>query len=135
MLRTGNLPTQYKNSKQRERILALLCSTDSHPTADWVYSKLKPNIPHLSLGTVYRNLRILTEQGKICRLENGSSIDRFDANIHPHYHFHCKACHQIMDVLIPHEKQLNSLAEKATGFRIEEHRIDFIGYCQECQSK
>ncbi len=126
---------QYKNSKQRERIFQVLCSTNSHPTADWIYTKLKPEIPNLSLGTVYRNLRILMEQGKIYRLENGSSFDRFDADLHPHYHFICKLCHQVMDVELPHNNILNSEAARVTGFQVDDHRIDFTGICKECLSK
>ncbi|MDZ7797730.1 MAG: transcriptional repressor [Candidatus Marinimicrobia bacterium] len=54
--------TTYRKSKQRQRILAVLNSTRSHPTAAWLYDRLKPEFPSLSLGTVYRNLRILEEQ-------------------------------------------------------------------------
>lgn len=135
MPKQETLQVQYKNSKQRERIFQLLCNTDTHPTADWIYSQLKPEIPSLSLGTVYRNLRILMEQGKIRRLENGSSFDRFDADLHPHYHFICKLCNQVLDVELPPYARLNSDAEKATGFQIDDHRIDFSGICKECLSK
>ena len=45
-----------KKSRKRDAILACVCSTDTHPTAEWVYTQLKPDIPDLSLGTVYRNL-------------------------------------------------------------------------------
>ena len=53
----------FRQSKQRTRILELLRSTEIHPTADWFYEKLKNEFPQLSLGTVYRNLSILVEQG------------------------------------------------------------------------
>lgn len=134
MIHPENLQVQYKNSKQRDRILKLLCSTDSHPTAEWVYGRLKPENPSLSLGTVYRNLRILLEQGKILRLENGSSFDRYDANIHPHYHFTCKQCNQVIDIQIPINKQLDMEAATTTGFQIDGHRIDFTGICTKCLS-
>ena len=77
---------QHRKSRQRERILLLLRKTASHPTAEWVYMKLKKEIPDLSLGTVYRNLKVLMEQGQIQKLPAGSVFDRFEGNIAPHYH-------------------------------------------------
>ena len=135
MPRIDKLEPRYKHSKQRDRILELLRGTDTHPTADWVYSQLKPEIPSLSLGTVYRNLNILLDQGKILRIENGSTYDRYDANLDPHYHFLCKACHQILDIKMPQNKQLDATVEKLTGFHVDDHRIDFIGVCKDCLSR
>lgn len=77
------MATKQRNrtSPQRERILELLKHTDIHPTVDWVYSKLKKEFPKLSLGTVYRNLRILVEQGLVQRIPSGSTFDRYDGNM------------------------------------------------------
>ena len=52
-----------KKSRKRDAILACVCSTDTHPTAEWVYTQLKPDIPDLSLGTVYRNLAMFRREG------------------------------------------------------------------------
>ena len=52
-----------KKSRKRDAILACVCSTDTHPTAEWVYTQLKPDIPDLSLGTVYRNLGDVPARG------------------------------------------------------------------------
>lgn len=89
---------KYRRSKQRERILELLRGTESHPTANWLYGKLREEFPDLSMGTVYRNLGILLEQGLIKRIDFGSTFDRFDANIAPHYHFICEECGTIVDL-------------------------------------
>ncbi len=65
----------YKKSRQREKILELLKSTGSHPTADWIYEKLKAEFPNLSMSTVYRNLNILIEQELIKKIDFGSAYD------------------------------------------------------------
>ena len=65
---------KHRNSRQRQRILEILKETKSHPTADWVYKKLKEEIPELSLGTVYRNLNVLKEQGNIEKLPFGRYV-------------------------------------------------------------
>lgn len=126
---------KYKRSKQRERILELLGSTVSHPTASWIYDKLKKEIPELSLGTVYRNLNILIEQGLIRKIDFGSTCDRYDADISPHYHFICERCGSIIDLKIPIDGELNKTVEKATNFKTKRHRIEFYGLCDKCSKK
>jgi len=83
---TNKNKDQYRNSKQRQKILDLLVISKSHPTADWIYRKLKKRFRNLSLGTVYRNLRILKETGQIWELNFGTGLSRFDAVVHSHYH-------------------------------------------------
>ncbi len=78
-------------SQQREMILTCLRGTTAHPTADMIYQALKPENPKLSLGTVYRNLNQLADDGYIMRLP--FHVERYDANTQPHLH-HC-ACWQI----------------------------------------
>lgn len=56
-----------KYSKQREALLTLLRSTRSHPSADWLYENLRKEFPNISLGTVYRNLAQLAENGDILK--------------------------------------------------------------------
>ena len=58
----------YGTPKQREVILSVLRGTDTHPTADWVYQEVRKELPNISLGTIYRNLRILVESGQALEL-------------------------------------------------------------------
>ena len=55
-------------SRQRELIYDVLLHSREHPTAEMVYKLLKPEHPSLSLGTVYRNLNQLVEEGTIASL-------------------------------------------------------------------
>ncbi len=126
---------KYKRSKQRDRILELLEQTESHPTADWLYQKLKKKFPNLSLGTVYRNLNILAEQGLVEELPFGSTHDRYEAIKKPHYHLICQACGSVEDFDMPRYTEINQQAQKMSGFHISRHRIDFFGTCKKCQSK
>ena len=130
-----NSPKIFRQSKQRTRILKLLRSTENHPTADWIYEKLKNEFPRLSLGTVYRNLSILIEQGMARRIHFGSTFDRFEANIKPHYHLICESCGKILDFEIPIYEDLNLKVKQVTNFTIHHHKLDFYGMCKECKSK
>jgi Fur family transcriptional regulator, peroxide stress response regulator len=122
----------YRRSKQRQRILELLKSTGSHPTANWVYDQLRKEYPSLSMGNVYRNLNILVEQGLVKSLDFGSTFDRFDANATPHYHLICENCGSIIDLEMPIENELNDKVNKATDFSISYHNIQFYGLCSKC---
>ena len=123
-----------RQSKQRNRLLELLRSTDSHPTADWAYEQLKKEFPNLSLGTVYRNLATLIEQGLVQKIHFGSTFDRFEANTTPHYHLICESCGKIVDFDMPIRKDLNNQAKQLTSFTIFHHKIDFFGMCKDCKS-
>ena len=84
-------------SRQREEIIKVLRSTYTHPTAAWVYSRVKEVIPNISLGTVYRNLAALSETGEILSLSVGDGFEHFDGNPAPQAHLHCRLCGKIAD--------------------------------------
>ncbi|MBN2354706.1 transcriptional repressor [candidate division KSB1 bacterium] len=133
----NNLKYQItRHSVQRDRILELLRSTDRHPTADWLYDKLKSDFPRLSLGTIYRNLAILHEQGLIRKISFGSAFDRFEARVDHHYHLVCEECGRIMDLAIPFDEELNKKANASAGtFQVRHHRLEFYGLCENCRSQ
>ena len=125
-----------RQSKQRNRLLELLRSTGSHPTADWLYAQLKKEFPNLSFGTVYRNLALLIEQGEVKKIHCGSTFDRFEANTKPHYHLVCESCGKISDLELPAVyDDLNEQAKQLTTFTVSHHKIEFYGFCQKCSRK
>ncbi len=126
-----------RDTKQRLALLELLASTKEHPTATWLYENLRKTFPSISLGTVYRNLSVLVEQGRVRVLRNGSGFDRFDGNVSEHNHVICTVCKKIMDIVseIPAEAAVERSAEKESGFKIISHRLDFYGICPECSTK
>jgi Fur family peroxide stress response transcriptional regulator len=123
-----------KRSRQRERILELLRETGAHPTADWLYHRLKSEFPSLSMGTVYRNLNILLEDGLIQRIDFGSTFDRFDGKVGPHYHFICEQCGAILDLDMPVDEALNRKLSAVTPYTVRRHRIEFFGVCDRCKA-
>ena len=123
----------HRQTRQRQRILDVLRETEAHPTADWIYERLKSEMPALSLGTVYRNLKFLVKQGHVRKLPFGSTFDRFDGRLSPHYHLVCERCGRITDFIMPHRVDINRKVEKMSGFSIAQHRIDFFGLCGKCR--
>jgi Fur family peroxide stress response transcriptional regulator len=130
----------YRRSRQRDRILELLRSTDSHPTANWLYARMRKEFPDLSMGTVYRNIGILVEQGLISRIAFGSTFDRLDAKLVPHYHFICEKCGAIHDLDTGPKSgfatpDLLRRIAPPKGFKVRHHEIELYGLCANCAAK
>ena len=121
-----------KRTKQKEAILSVLRSTTSHPTAHWLYAEVRKEIPNISLGTVYRNLRLLRESGEISEIDFNGTFSRFDGKPDNHYHFKCEKCSSIFDVGEPVNNEINERVARKTGFRISRHWLQFSGLCKEC---
>ena len=122
-----------KKSKQREAILKVLRGTKSHPTADLVYDEVRQVIPNLSLGTVYRNLKLLTERGDIVEVDMSGDLSRYDACTDAHCHFRCEQCGRLFDIDEPLDGKLDKKVAQKTGFKVTRHRLEFHGLCTECQ--
>ena len=122
-----------KNSKQRDAIKSFLMTRYDHPTAETVYMNVKKDFPNISLGTVYRNLSLLSEIGEIQKLSTGIGPDRFDGNPAPHYHFICNQCGSVLDLDVTGLDHINVLASQNFDGEIEGHLIYFYGKCPDCK--
>lgn len=122
-----------KRTRQKEAILRVLKSTSSHPTADWIYDEVRKEIPNVSLGTVYRNLKILQESGEILEIGFADTSSRFDGVPDNHYHFRCEECGCVFDVEEPVNREIDDRIAQNTGFKISYHWLEFRGLCKECQ--
>ncbi len=127
--------SKLRMTKQRQLILEELSKVTSHPTADDMYQVLRKKMPRISLGTVYRNLEILYENGIIQKLDVGGTQKRFDANIIPHYHIRCTICGRVADIHIEPHMELETEAKKVTDFDIIQHRVEFLGICPQCKKR
>lgn len=120
-------------SQKRTAILAALCDTTTHPTADWIYAQLKPEYPNLSLGTVYRNLKRFCESGQAISVGVINGQEHFDGTVKPHAHFVCDNCGSVLDVdgkfFAPRE--LSRLSTK-TGWKFTGAAVTFHGLCDAC---
>jgi Fur family ferric uptake transcriptional regulator len=120
-------------TRQRQIILEELRKVATHPTADEVCQLVRQRLPHISLGTVYRNLDLLSEFGLILKLEMAGTQRRYDGNIESHYHVRCNGCHRVEDlparpIVIP-EQDLRAM----TTFEITGYRLEFFGVCPGCK--
>lgn len=121
-----------KYSRQRESIKEYLANTEDHPTADMIYTKIREIYPNISLGTVYRNLNLLVDQGEIIKLTCGDGSDHFDYKKRPHYHFVCKTCGRVIDLDLDPLDHINTLASSNFPGEIGGHTALFHGQCKDC---
>lgn len=124
-----------KHSRQRESIKNFLLGRTDHPTAETIYTNLRKEMPTLSLGTVYRNLSLLSEIGEINKISTGIGPDHFDGNTTPHNHFICRSCGQIIDLKMESIQHINEIAAEQFCGTIEGHVIYFHGICPDCMNK
>ena len=121
-------------SKQRELIYDAVMNTNEHPTAETIYIWLKPDNPALSLGTVYRNLNQLVEEGNVMRLP--FPVERFDAKTKPHAHFMCNDCGCVYDLMdISYDYALDEKVRLTCGHIVNQHELIFDGICVHCTEK
>lgn len=126
-----------KYSRQRECIKSFLSNCTDHPSAETIYFEIKKVFPNISLGTVYRNLSLLSELGEIIKISTSYGPDRFDGNITPHYHFFCKECNCVIDFVIDNSAMSNIVHNNMPenhlfDGQIEGHIIHFYGKCRKC---
>ena len=120
-------PTRF--SRQREQIYQTVCDSREHPSAQMVYDVLRPDMPRLSLGTVYRNLHQMAQEGRLVELDG--SVTRFDAVLPPHTHIRCIRCGQVADLELPYDPVLDRETD-AGGWSVTGHSLIFNGICPAC---
>jgi len=124
---------QQRVTRQRTIILEELRKVVSHPTADEIYAMVRQRLPRISLGTVYRNLDLLAEQGEILKIESTGNSKRFDGATRLHHHVRCQKCGRMADIMhavpIPDTRHI-----MLPGFTITGARLEFDGLCDACAS-
>lgn len=124
-----------KYSRQREAVKNFLMTRKDHPTADVVYLNVRREFPNISLGTVYRNLTLLSDLGEIRKLHFNDGVDHFDADTSPHYHFICAECGQVLDLNMAVQNAVNETASESFDGNIHGHITYFYGLCGDCCRK
>lgn len=122
-----------RNTRQRGVILDILKESCDHPTAETIYREARRVLPNISLGTVYRNLNFLRDQGTVREIqpcEGGSS--RFDGTDAPHAHFHCVHCSALLDIPLPPGFDRLRFEEEERISAVSLVDLHVIGSCSGC---
>lgn len=121
-------------TEPRRVILDVVRATDAHPSAAFVYRRVRRRLPGVSLATVYRNLRMLAAHGLLAERADLAGL-RFDGNTTAHHHFTCVACRRVYDVPTDGRSDVRRRLGATTGFEVYDHRIEFYGRCAACRRR
>ena len=127
--------SNLRMTRQRKVILEELRKVNTQPSADELYEIVRKRLPRISLGTVYRNLEILSESGNIQKIEPGCSLKRFDGNPCEHYHIRCVSCGRVVDAPMTPDLEIDLEQVNSTDFKIIGHKLEFLGLCPQCADK
>ena len=125
---------QRRNTRQRNVILKELRSTKAHPSAYAIFHMVKKRSPNIGFATVYRNLSILKEEGKVLELPFGKYGCRYDGNMDAHDHAVCISCEKVFDIPLSSASNVKQKLCRIAGFAVKYRRINFYGYCNVCKS-
>jgi len=126
-------PSHLRMTRQRRVILEELRKVDTHPSADEIYEMVRKRLPRVSLGTIYRNLEILSGSGEIQKLDSGSSLKRYDGRVDGHYHIRCARCDRLADIFFDPGVDLVSRVRDFTDFAVVGQKLEFVGVCPDCR--
>lgn len=117
-------------TKQRLVILETIREVDRHMTAEEIYEEVKKKMPSIVVATVYNNLKVLTQEGKIRKLQVAGEPDRYDRNMIFHEHLVCEECGQMTDAW---PGELKEEFEKRLGIAISRYNLTLYHVCPDCR--
>jgi Fe2+ or Zn2+ uptake regulation protein len=133
-LTTASANRKLRSSSQRTLVHRIVEAAHDHPTAQAVFERARRRMPSISLGTVYRNLQLLVEQGLLLEQKVDDRPARYEANRHRHYHICCLQCGALEDLSVPYQEILDRRVQKMVRYKLQEHRIEFYGICPRCRA-
>lgn len=110
---------------QRLTVAEFVLGTNSHPTADEVFSQVLPSCPTLSRATVYNTLNLMVERGILKAQRIQDELVRFDAMTQAHHHFVDESTGQIYD--IPWDVLQLQGHEELKDFEVTEYQVVLRG--------
>lgn len=122
-------------TKQRETVMGVVYDCKDHPTAEKIYELAQKRLPNIGLGTVYRNLNILCDEGAVLRIHTPGDADHFDFNTMRHDHFYCTHCGQVFDIDLPPISPECFEQSVKNGATIKSYHLIVEGQCAQCSKK
>ena len=126
----------YKLTPQRRAIIRTITSNQDLHTPAAIYERLHNKHINIGLVTIYRTLDILVELELICVLHSGTSCPSYTISAPgQHYHLICANCCRVIDFTSPDLTEVEQKLSLETGFRVDSHKLEFVGLCKACQKK
>ncbi len=125
---------ELRITPQRLAVIRVLAASEGHPSAEQIFERVRVEFPTTSLATIYKTIALLKDLDEVLELGFPDGSNRYDGNKpFSHPHVVCTRCGKIVDPEVANLNELEDEIARKTGFRIQHHRLDFFGVCQECQ--
>ena len=115
----------YRNTKQKTLILSII-DKYGHLTIEQIKNLLEEE--NVSIATIYRNLNILTEEGKIKKICS-DDLTVYETIKEKHYHFECEKCKQVYDI----DPKLIKITSNNSLSGVTNIGLFLYGICDNCK--
>ena len=135
-IRKGLRETGRRLTRTRKAVLALLERTHEPLSASEIFARLQQDQVVIDLVTVYRTVNVLKELGLVLQVDlfqEGQFRYELKEGRKHHHHIRCQICGKIVDFLLCPLKKLTKLIEEQTQFVVDDHTLEFTGFCPQCQ--
>lgn len=117
---------------QRLVIYRELMQMTDHPSPEQVFERIRPELPSISLATVYKTLHAFVEAGIIREVSPHHGSMRIEPNSTRHHHFICLQCHSITDIAHSELDVCALMDSVPGGFLVEHISTELRGICGRC---
>jgi Fe2+ or Zn2+ uptake regulation protein len=126
--------SETRLTSHRRAVLDTVAGLAGHPTAADIFDSVRAVRPRIAFGTVYTALHYLVDHGYVAAVRRPDGVTSYDRNTVPHDHLVCRACGNLADVP-GHVSVSYHVIEALSGYRVEGHRLEFIGLCAACLAR
>lgn len=124
----------HRITRQRKAVLEVVRSAHNHPDAAWIYQQVRQLVPRISLGTVYRTLDALVEEGQLVPLTRSGQAIRYEPNLDGHLHMVCQSCGELIDLHYPLPDLLLEIRARYPDLEVQRVSVEFAGLCERCRA-
>ena len=124
----------HRLTSQRESVLAVICDSQAHLTADEILGRVRTRYPYLNKSAVYRSLDLLTQLGLVTQTDLGQGRAQYEVHHHPHHHhLICRKCGTVTQVDHDSFQPLGRRLRERYGFEADLEHFAVFGVCRKCQ--
>jgi Fur family peroxide stress response transcriptional regulator len=120
---------------QRMVIYRVLSESAEHPSPEMLYERVRKEIPSISLGTIYKNLKTFSDAGLITEVSLHHETLRVDAHTEPHHHLVCIRCKSVSDLEEEDIAPVRVRKRLPKGFTLQRISVEIQGLCAKCAAQ
>lgn len=124
-----------KNTRQRNLIIDIFFALPGHISVEELWARVRQDDPRVSVATVYRTMKLLSESGLAHAQNFGDGQARYEAAVGREHHDHliCTKCSTIIEFENDQIERMQDAVARRHGFKVTSHKMELYGLCKTCQ--